>query len=188
MTKKDKAISLPRMSSAIYGGMIFTGLLLMHFWQHNLAKSFAIPPDSSERLRIVAGGILAAALLLTSSAALESSNESFRRLKEMFIQLIGPSPAWVAVWLAFLSSFGEEILFRGALQPTFGLVPTSIMFGLAHVGPDGKIGVWSFWAAEAGLVLGWTYIETGCLWPAIMGHFLVNGVSLLALQRQYRQR
>jgi membrane protease YdiL (CAAX protease family) len=188
MTQTNKAPSLPRMSAVIYGGMIFTGLLLMRFWQNNLAKSFAIPVDSSERLRIIAGGILAATLLLTSSAALESCNESFRRLKDMFIQLIGPSPAWVAVWLAFLSSFGEEILFRGALQPTFGLVPTSIMFGLAHVGPDGKIGVWSFWATGAGLVLGWTYIETSCLWPAIMGHFLVNGVSLLALQRQYRQR
>ena len=188
MTSKTRTPSLARMSTILYGAMILAGMLLMRFGQNNLAHAFTVPSDLSERVRILAAGLLAAGSLLTSSAALESWNESFRSLKKMFIKLIGPASTWVAIWLAFLSSFGEEILFRGAIQPSLGLLPTSILFGLAHVGPDGKVGVWSFWACGAGLVLGWTFRETNCLWPAIMGHFLVNSVSLLALQRQYRQR
>ena len=180
--------SLARVSTLIYGGMSMAGLLLMEFWQNNLTPAFSFPKDGSERLRLAAAGLLAAGVLLTSSAALESWSDSFRSLKNMFMKLIGPAPAWVALWLAFLSSFGEEIFFRGAIQPTFGIVPTSIIFGLAHIGPDGKVGPWSLWAVGAGLVLGWTFDQTGSLWPAITGHFLVNGVSLLSLQRQYRQR
>lgn len=33
---------------------------------------------------------------------------------------------------AFSAAVGEEILFRGALQPVFGLIPTTIFFGLLH--------------------------------------------------------
>lgn len=180
--------SLARVSTITYGAMASIGLLLMFFWQQNNVTAFAWPPGHEDRLRLVAAGILAAGFLLTSSAVLEGWSPSFRRLKETFVQLIGPAPRWVPLWLALLSSFGEEILFRGALQPSLGLIPTSILFGLAHIGPDGRLGAWSLWAAGAGLVLGFTFDQTGCLWPAIMAHFLVNGVSLLALQRQYRQR
>lgn len=34
--------------------------------------------------------------------------------------------------LAILSGLGEEILFRGALQPVFGIIPTSLFFILLH--------------------------------------------------------
>ncbi len=183
-----KAPSLARMSTVVYGGMILIGLPLMHFWQGNLKAAFTIPEAPADRIRILTAGVITAAFLMTSSLALEGWSEPFRRLKDTFRQLVGPSSPLVAVWLALASSFGEEILFRGALQPSLGVIPTSILFGLAHVGPDGRIGAWSFWAAGAGMVMGWTFQETGCLWPAILAHFLVNAISLLALQRQYHQR
>jgi membrane protease YdiL (CAAX protease family) len=40
---------------------------------------------------------------------------------------------WEWFFLAIAAGVGEELLFRGALQPVFGLVTTSIMFGLIHV-------------------------------------------------------
>ena len=180
--------SLARVSTVVYTIMMTVGLTLMRFWQDNLRLAFQFPADPAEKIRLAAAGILAAGFLLTSSAVLEDWSPSFKRLKEMFTRLIGPTAWWVPLWLALLSSLGEEILFRGALQPSLGLVPTSILFGLAHVGPDGRIGAWSFWAAGAGIVLGFTFQETGCLWPAIAAHFLVNGVSLLSLRRQYSQQ
>ncbi|HEX2905832.1 MAG TPA: type II CAAX endopeptidase family protein [Phototrophicaceae bacterium] len=39
----------------------------------------------------------------------------------------------LALLLALISSVSEEILFRGALQPVFGLWPTSIFFTLLHM-------------------------------------------------------
>lgn len=41
----------------------------------------------------------------------------------------------VGEWLllAAAAGLGEELLFRGALQPVFGIVPTSLIFALAHI-------------------------------------------------------
>ena len=35
--------------------------------------------------------------------------------------------------------------------------------------------------------MGWTFIETGSLWPAIFVHFLVNVISILRIRVTYRQ-
>jgi len=35
--------------------------------------------------------------------------------------------------LAAAAGLGEELLFRGALQPIFGIVPTSLIFAISHV-------------------------------------------------------
>lgn len=180
--------SIIKVTTKVYGGMFIAGLALMHFWQNNLTQSFTWPADQENRFRVVAGGILAAAFLLTSSAAMQSTVNSFKNLQRLFRDLVGPIPYWAGLWLAVTSSAAEEVLFRGALQPTLGLIPTSILFGLAHVGPDGKIGAWSLWAALAGVILGWTYSETGYLWSAIIAHFLVNGISIFLMQRQFRNQ
>lgn len=39
---------------------------------------------------------------------------------------------WNPLWIALAVGFGEELLFRGALQPLLGLFVTSILFVLAH--------------------------------------------------------
>jgi len=40
---------------------------------------------------------------------------------------------WEWFLLAAAAGLGEELLFRGALQPIFGIVPTSIIFAVSHV-------------------------------------------------------
>ena len=35
--------------------------------------------------------------------------------------------------LAAAAGLSEELLFRGALQPIFGIVPTSLIFAVSHV-------------------------------------------------------
>ncbi len=40
---------------------------------------------------------------------------------------------WEWFALALVSGIGEEMLFRGAIQPVFGLVPTALLFAIAHV-------------------------------------------------------
>jgi membrane protease YdiL (CAAX protease family) len=81
------------------------------------------------------------------------------------------------VMTSVLASLGEELLFRGALQPLIGLVPMAIVFGLlhatsiAHVVLAGCLGFW----------LGWLFTWTGSLWPPIFAHLtldLVTGVLL----------
>lgn len=40
---------------------------------------------------------------------------------------------WKWLLLALATGVGEEILFRGALQPVFGLWPTAVLFALVHI-------------------------------------------------------
>lgn len=51
--------------------------------------------------------------------------------QQMF--LLFNSSLFLGFLLALLSGIGEEILFRGALQPIFGLIPTAVFFTLLHV-------------------------------------------------------
>lgn len=40
---------------------------------------------------------------------------------------------WDWLVLAAAAGLGEELLFRGALQPIFGIIPTSLIFAISHV-------------------------------------------------------
>lgn len=81
--------------------------------------------------------------------------------------------------LAFLAALsaavGEEILFRGALQPVFGLIPTTLFFALLH-------SQYTFTPAAAMIVvvggaMGWLKNRQSTT-AAIIAHFVYNFVQL----------
>ncbi|MDP8945373.1 MAG: CPBP family intramembrane metalloprotease, partial [Actinomycetota bacterium] len=90
------------------------------------------------------------------------------------------------VLVAIFSGVGEEAFFRGALQQEFGLVVASLLFGLAHVGPDRRYFVWTAWAVLAGFVFGFLYEVSGSLLAPILAHTAHNAATLL-LWKRYRK-
>lgn len=84
--------------------------------------------------------------------------------------------------LALLSAAGEELLFRGLLQPWMGLVPQALLFGLVHQMPGPSRWIWVSWALCVGLVLGGLFELTGSLLGPIAAHALVNGLNLQFLK------
>ena len=83
--------------------------------------------------------------------------------------------------LAAVSGFCEEVFFRGVVQPQFGLVLTSLVFGFFH-DPSFKHISYSLVAFLYGLLLGWLYDYTGTLWVPIMAHIVHNFISLCILR------
>jgi membrane protease YdiL (CAAX protease family) len=85
--------------------------------------------------------------------------------------------------LALAAGIGEELLFRGALQPVFGLWATSLIFAMAHI-------QYGFTAATVlifaiGLALGFVRRRHGTT-TAIIVHFGYNFISgLLVLLAPY---
>ncbi|HYP60642.1 MAG TPA: CPBP family intramembrane glutamic endopeptidase [Thermomicrobiales bacterium] len=66
---------------------------------------------------------------LTRATNEKYANEINRSLEVMTTS----SPSYIAAPLIGLSAgIGEELLFRGALQPRYGIIPTSILFALLH--------------------------------------------------------
>lgn len=88
--------------------------------------------------------------------------------------------------LAFASGVGEEILFRGALQPVFGIVATALLFAIVHV----QYGLTPVTAAVfiIGLILGVLRKRTNTT-TTIFVHFSYNFLlGLMSLLASYVQQ
>lgn len=95
-----------------------------------------------------------------------------------FRALLGPMRQRDILIVSACSSIGEEAFFRGAMQPTLGLVVSSLIFGLLHFGPIGRFSVWTVSAIAMGFALGAIYWLTGDLSGVIAAHFVVNYFNL----------
>ena len=90
------------------------------------------------------------------------------------------APLDVAV-ISIAAGVGEELLFRGAMQQEFGLVPASVAFGLMHFGGGGTA-VFGLWAGALGLVLGVVAIGTGGLVAPVVAHVLYDAAALVYIR------
>jgi len=88
------------------------------------------------------------------------------------------------VVLALLPAFGEELVFRGSLQPLIqqqlrnphaGVWVSALLFSAIH-------GQWLGFVPRCllGALFGYLVLWSGSVWPAIMGHFCNNLLSFLA--------
>ena len=94
----------------------------------------------------------------------------------------GASPTSL-ILVSVFSGVGEEAFFRGAVQQEFGLVVASVLFGLAHIGPDRRYLVWTAWAVFAGFIFGVIYDLSGGLLAPVFAHTAHNATTLLLWKR-----
>ena len=97
-------------------------------------------------------------------------------------------PTFVLVFfiIGVLPALGEEIIFRGLIQPAvinstgsshFGVWVTAIMFGVVHMQFAGLLP-----RVFLGAVLGFLAYYSQRLWIPIVAHFLFNGLQVLAVR------
>ena len=86
------------------------------------------------------------------------------------------------VMLALTSSLGEELLFRGLLQPWLGLWLQALLFGVLHQMAGPSRWVWAGWATVVGLLFGSIFALTGSLAGPLAAHAVVNGLNLAYLK------
>ncbi len=110
------------------------GWLTRRSWSETLDRLKLLRPTR----RQVALGLAVALILVPAVAGLEWlggrlgwMNSDVENLTE---QLIGPllTSASGILTVGLAAALGEETLFRGALQPRFGRIPTSLLFALLH--------------------------------------------------------
>ncbi|HEY5934182.1 MAG TPA: CPBP family intramembrane glutamic endopeptidase [Kofleriaceae bacterium] len=107
-----------------------------------------------------------------------------RDLHASFRDLLGPLTTREIVILALASSIGEELLFRGALLPWFGVWIQAIVFALLHVGPKKRFLPWTASALVLGVAFGWLAVWTENLGAPIAAHFTINFLNLRFIVRE----
>jgi membrane protease YdiL (CAAX protease family) len=95
-----------------------------------------------------------------------------------FRGLLGPLSGLEIFAYAGLAAVGEEIFFRGAMQPAIGIVPTALVFGMAHVAWGRKSIPWPLQAVVMGFVFGALHWATGNLVAPTVAHFTINYQNL----------
>ncbi len=121
---------------------------------------------------------------LLSSAFMEES-ESLREMAEIFrAHGQGGFLIPLALMIGATPALCEEILFRGYLQtrltqslrPGIGILFASVLFAAFHMDYVHALGV-----LPLGLFLGWVSWTSGSLFPAMVGHFINNALSVVMM-------
>lgn len=109
--------------------------------------------------------------------------------KEFFVEIIGQ---WKLNWAEILfvsccAGIGEEILFRGAVQPLIGIGWTSLLFVVLHgyINPfNPSMTVYGIFMVLAVAGMGWVAFHRGLV-SAIVAHTVIDVILLYLLSRAY---
>jgi len=172
-------------SSAFYLILGTTGGMIAHYNHSSLLPALNIQLMQNNWMNPIAIVALTTGILLISSYLLEGWSHSYLKAKASIAAYFGPLNVLSLVYLAVISSVSEELFFRAGLLPYTGIFWGGLVFGLVHLGPNGRISAWTLWAGVAGVLLGWVYQTTNSLWPVWSIHFLVNLVGMISLRRSY---
>ncbi len=131
--------------------------------------------------RILLGGAAGIAFGLGMARLTRSSVYRLKWARTLHIEfrgLLGPLRNMDILAFAVFSAVAEEMLFRGALQPVLGIVPTSLIFGVLHIAPGRKFIPWPFQAVAMGFAFGGLFWLAGDLSAPVMAHFTINYQNL----------
>ena len=167
--------SLIRMSATVYAVMAALGIGWAWFCGRANVTAHPSPwlsldPWAAHAVSIGLGLALAA-LTVGFTRWAHHRYEWAKRLHAGFREIVGALPGRAVVLLALTSSLGEEVFFRGGLQPSLGWLATSALFGLMHFPRDRRFLAWTPWALLIGLALGAIHEATGSLLGAWLAHF-----------------
>lgn len=143
-------------------------------------------------------GVAVGLVTVVVSNLLERWAEWARRLSEAFREMLGELTLGSVFVIALFSAFGEELLFRGFLQQALathafsgdwadalGLIVSSVVFGLLHVGPDWEtFWPWTVMALLMGGAFGLMFLQTGSLLAPILAHFTINFFNLILIAHE----
>ena len=139
-------------------------------------------------IRDAAAGVIAAAAFAAANYGLlchAPPLRPVRTIRRTYRELLKPLFAGIGVRevvvVSIAAGIGEELLFRGALQPEIGLIPASLVFGALHMAGRDTL-AFGCWVAVMGAALGWLANATGGLLAPILAHALYDAAALIYIR------
>jgi membrane protease YdiL (CAAX protease family) len=190
--------SLEKVSASRIGLLLLVVLPQLALVTPAIIAAFLSPVGTRRRLSLVRGrwpiwawfAVAAATPLvgMASGVVVSLFLEESETLKEMtkIFRDHGKSGFLIplALMIGATPAFCEELLFRGYVQtrltrsfpPIVGILVASFLFAIFHLDPVHVIAVFPL-----GFFLGWATWKSGSLFPAMMGHFVNNVISVVAV-------
>lgn len=158
------------------------GTAALGIWAFDVPVAWGRPVDIAIGLAAaLALGILNLWMLRYAPAnwLVSSVRTIYGRLLAPLFAPLGPR---AAVLVGLSAGVGEELFFRGLLQPLIGLALASLVFGLAHVAGRDMAG-FGVWATLMGAALGGLAVVTGGLLAPIIAHGVYDALALTYIRR-----
>jgi membrane protease YdiL (CAAX protease family) len=164
-------------------------------WTFGVPLREQFPASGTDLLAAVGRGCLATVPMLVAFGLLTRSRwPPFRRLRRQVRQLVGQLIQNATIveiaGLSIVAGIGEELLFRGVIQPLairwttpgVGLAAASLLFGLAHYISK----TYFVLASLVGVYLGWLALDHGEIATPITTHALYDFCVLWWIARKWR--
>ncbi len=156
----------------------FTALLLLlvaQGWSW-IAQIPVVPGWQGDGLAIVVGIAVGGGLSALSGLAYYLWPQ-FQTVTDEYLALVmSPLRPWDMLWLGLLPGLSEEILFRGVVLTSWGLLTSSLLFGVLHL-LDWRYWPYGLWAMGVGLILGFAMLSSGNLLIPVIAHITNNWLA-----------
>ncbi len=166
------------------GALALAGLVVIRVSRGRLDVPWAV---SAQSLAWGLSTALVLAALLVWMLKRAPDAWPFRHLRRLSRDVLQPIFAAArpldVLAISAAAGLGEELLFRGALQPLVGLWPASVLFGLCHLAGRDTIPL-ALWATGAGVIFGLLVRQTGGLAAPVTAHMAYDALALIYLQRR----
>lgn len=170
-----------RRAALFYGALAIAAAL----WNGLRGRNFQVGDSLPSGILL---GVLAAVGTVSLGVAVYRMVPVMRKMaEELAPDLVDRMGVADLVLISVFSGIGEEMFFRGAVQPEFGLTIAALAFGLVHIGPDRRYLIWTVWAILAGFLFGFLYRYSGGLAAPVVAHSLHNAATFLIWKRSRKQ-
>lgn len=160
-------------------GVLFLGLFFTYNKNIRITlKELHIPGNLKSNITWTVIGLVAIFLggivinLLTSQAGVNDQSKVVETVNAFSYEVI--------LMAILLAPIGEELLFRGFLTKRFGIIISSLLFGIVHIAYGSYVEI--IGAIYIGLVLAYIFKKTESIMPCILTHFLYNLMAIIILR------
>ena len=120
------------------------------------------------------------------------SRNWMKEVRAKYAGLIGPLKLgfWEIIYISICAGIGEEVLFRGAIQPLLGVIFTAVVFVALHgyLNPkDARISVYGFYLVLVMIAIGVICDQIGIV-SSMIAHTVIDIYLLLVLSSDIGKR
>ena len=169
--------------SQTYSVLFLLCVLACQIFYPNWLTTFSLSMLAMSRAHLIMLTMLVILIVLAMDNVIDICSPAFKVHKKLVRQLIGSLNIYQIFYLSVIAAVTEEMFFRVTLQPSLGIILTSLIVGLFHMKPQIGLSLWMVASVFFRSVLfGILFYHTKSIYPCVVAHFSLNMIYLFKYQ------